>query len=304
MRKAITIRNLSYTYPDGTKALENINIEVYEGERIAIAGPNGAGKTTLLLHFNGILRSSKGDVEVFGRKIEEKRREDIIKDVGIVFQDPDDQLFMPTLFDDIAFGPINLGLKKEKVREKVKEALFKVGLSGYEERCPHHLSYGEKKKASLAAVISMKPKILVLDEPTANLDPRSRMELIRIVKRLNEEEKVTIVIATHDVNALPELVDRMYILKKTIIGQGTPQEIFSDFDLLNKANLDVPEIFKLFEVLKCFGYNCEKLPLSMEEAIEHLTNTIKTQGGHIHLHIHEHTHTTATEVKNKYQHHS
>jgi cobalt/nickel transport system ATP-binding protein len=303
MRKAIAIKNLSYTYPDGTKALENINMEIQEGERVAIAGPNGAGKTTLLLHLNGILHPEGGEVEVWGRKIEKKRREEIIKDVGIVFQDPDDQLFMPTLFDDVAFGPLNLGLKKEKVRERVREALFKVGLSGYEERCPHHLSYGEKKKASLAAVISMKPKILVLDEPTANLDPKSRRELIRIVKGVNEKENVTVIIATHDVNALPELVDRIYVLKKRVIGGGTLREVFSDFDLLNRANLDVPEIFKLFEVLRCFGYQCEKLPLSMEEAIQHLTNTIKTQGGHIHLHIHEHTHTTATQIKNKYQHH-
>lgn len=303
MREAIIVRNLSYTYPDGTKALEDVNMAVYEGERVAIVGPNGAGKTTFLLHLNGIMRSTEGQVEVFGKSGDTLKRGDIIKEVGIVFQDPDDQLFMPTLFDDIAFGPINLGLKEEEVRESVERALLTLGLSGYEDRCPHHLSYGEKKKASLAAVMSMEPRILVLDEPTANLDPRSRAELISIIKELNEREGITIVIATHDVNAIPELVDRVYVLNKTVIAEGTPQKIFSDVELLKKNNLEVPEVFKLFEVLRCFGYNCEELPLSVEEAVEHLTRTVGINGGHIHLHIHEHTHDEVRKLRSKYEHH-
>lgn len=303
MREAIIVRNLSYTYPDGTKALEDVNMAVYEGERVAIVGPNGAGKTTFLLHLNGIMRSTEGQVEVFGKSGDTLKRGDIIKEVGIVFQDPDDQLFMPTLFDDIAFGPINLGLKEEEVRESVERALLTLGLSGYEDRCPHHLSYGEKKKASLAAVMSMEPRILVLDEPTANLDPRSRAELISIIKELNEREGITIVIATHDVNAIPELVDRVYVLNKTVIAEGTPQKIFSDVELLKKNNLEVPEVFKLFEVLRCFGYNCEELPLSVEEAVEHLTRTVGINGGHIHLHSHEHTHDEVRKLRSKYEHH-
>ena len=302
-REAITIRNLGYTYPDGTRALENVNMAVYEGEKIAIVGPNGAGKTTFLLHLNGILRGTDGRVEVFGKSVEKEKREDIIKEVGLVFQDPDDQLFMPTLFDDLAFGPMNLGLREDEVRERVKKALFSLGLSEYENRCPHHLSYGEKKKASLAAVMSMEPRILVLDEPTANLDPRSRAELIGIIKELNEREGITIVIATHDVNAIPALADRVYVLNKRIIAEGTLQKIFSDFELLKENNLEVPEVFKLFEVLRCFGYNCEELPLSIDEAIEHLTRTVEVNGGHIHLHIHEHTHDEVRKLKDKYEHH-
>lgn len=302
-RRIVEVRNLSYAYPDGVKALENIGLEIYEGEKVAIAGPNGAGKTTLLLHFNGILHDDAHSVEVFGKRIDEKNKQDIVKDVGLVFQNPDDQLFMPTVFDDVAFGPTNMGLEKEKIKERVKDALVKVGLAGYEERCPYRLSLGEKKRAALATVISMKPKMLVLDEPTANLDSGSRRELIRVLKSLNEEEGTTLVIATHDMNALPEIVDRVYVLKKTIIGEGTPRQIFSDFGLLRKANLDAPEVFKLFEVLKCFDYNCKELPLSMEEAIEHLTNTIMTGGGHIHLHMHEHTHSDAKKLKDKYNHH-
>jgi len=302
-REAITIRNLCYTYPDGTKVLEDVSLEVYEGERIAIVGPNGAGKTTFLLHLNGILRGSDGQVEVFGKSVDKVKREEIIKEVGIVFQDPDDQLFMPTLFDDLAFGPINMGLKEDEVRERVEKTILSLGLTGYENRSPHHLSGGEKKKAALAAVMSMEPRILVLDEPTANLDPRSRAELIASIKRLNEEEGITIVIATHDVNAVPELVDRVYVLNKRIIAEGTLQKIFSDVELLKENNLEVPEVFKLFEVLKCFGYNCEELPLSINEAIEHLTRTVETEGGHIHLHIHEHTHEEVRKLKCKYEHH-
>ncbi|MEA2052284.1 MAG: ABC transporter ATP-binding protein [Euryarchaeota archaeon] len=302
-REAITIRHLCYTYPDGTKVLEDVSLEVYEGERIAIVGPNGAGKTTFLLHLNGILPGSDGQVEVFGKSVDKVKREEIIKEVGIVFQDPDDQLFMPTLFDDLAFGPINMGFKENEVRERVEKTILSLGLTGYENRSPHHLSGGEKKKAALAAVMSMEPRILVLDEPTANLDPRSRAELIASIKRLNEEEGITIVIATHDVNAVPELVDRVYVLNKRIIAEGTLQKIFSDVKLLKENNLEVPEVFKLFEVLKCFGYNCEELPLSINEAIEHLTRTVETEGGHIHLHIHEHTHEEVRKLKCKYEHH-
>jgi cobalt/nickel transport system ATP-binding protein len=161
----------------------------------------------------------------------------------------------------------------------------------------------KKKKAALAVVMSMEPRILVLDESTANLDPRSRAELIASIKRLDEREGITIVIATHDVNAVPELVDRVYVLNKTIIAEGTLQKIFSDGELLKANNLEVPKVFKLFEVLKCFGYNCEEMPLSINEAIEHLTMTVEAEGGHIHLHIHEHTHEEVRELKSKYKHH-
>lgn len=302
-KEAISVKNLTYTYPDGTKALEDVSLEVYEGERIAIVGPNGAGKTTFLLHLNGILRGSDGQVEVFGKSVDKVKREEIIKEVGIVFQDPDDQLFMPTLFDDLAFGPINMGLKEGEVRERVEKTILSLGLTGYENRCPHHLSGGEKKKAALAAVMSMEPRILVLDEPTANLDPKSRAELIKIVKDLNEQEGITVIMATHDVNAVPALADRVFVLNKRVIAEGTVQEIFSDGTLMKANNLGVPEVFKLFEVLRCFGYNCKELPLSIDEAIEHLTRTVEVNGGHIHLHIHEHTHDEVKKLRSKYEHH-
>jgi len=302
-REAITVKNLSYKYPDGSQALEDVNMEVYEGERIVLVGPNGAGKTTFMLHLNGTLRGSEGQIEIFGKNLEKMKREEVVKEVGMVFQDPDDQLFMPTIFDDIAFGPINLGLKEDEVRERVEKAILSLGLSGYEDKSPHHLSFGEKKKASLAAVMAMEPRILVLDEPTANLDPRSRAELIGILNELNEREGITMVIVTHDVNAIPELADRIYALNRTMIGTGTPREIFFNGALLKQNKLDVPDVFKLFEVLRAFGVNCKKLPLSLDEAVSGLTKMIETEGGHIHLHIHEHTHDEIGEWRSKYEHH-
>ena len=289
MRKAIDIKDLNFNYPDGTPALENISLEVFAGESVAIIGPNGSGKTTLLLHLNGILKGQKGSVEIFGANTNDGDIKGLRRKVGVIFQDPDDQLFMPSVFDDVAFGPINMGVAKGLVKERVKTALELVGLSGYEDRCSHHLSFGEKKRVSFATILSMEPEMLVLDEPTANLDPRSRDELVNIVKRLNEAGK-TIIMATHDVNAVAEVANRVYVLNRSIVARGTTREIFSNQKLLRENNLDIPEVAHLFEVLRCFGYNCEELPLSIDEAVDHLTRTMEQDGKHVHLHIHEHTH--------------
>ncbi|MHC1603005.1 MAG: energy-coupling factor ABC transporter ATP-binding protein [Methermicoccaceae archaeon] len=303
MKEAIAVRGLNYSYPDGTQALEDINIVVHEGERVGIVGPNGAGKTTLFLHFNATLKSPDNRVRIFERDIGGLKRKETIGEVGVVFQDPDDQLFMPTIFDDVAFGPINMGLGEDEVKERVEKALSTVGLLGFEDKVPHHMSYGEKKKAALAAVLSMEPRILVLDEPTANLDPRSRTELIGVINELNEVAGMTIVVAMHDVNALPQLSDRVYVMNRRIVAEGSPRSIFSDAPLLRENNLEPPEVFRLFEALECFGYNSDELPLSIDEAIETLTRTVRTEEGHIHLHVHEHVHEVAAKPKSKYNHH-
>jgi len=226
----------------------------------------------------------------------------LVREVGIVFQNPDDQLFMPTIFDDVAFGPLNMNLSEDEVKERVRNALRDVNMEEFTDRCPHHLSFGEKKKASIATILSINPCIIALDEPTTNLDPMSRRELIKIIKKLRSGGK-TIIIATHDIEAIADIADRIYILNKRIIASGTPKEILLDFELLKNANLEVPTITILFEVLSHLGYNPENPPLSLDEAINHLTKTIETEGGHIHLHIHEHSHEEIERVKKKYNHH-
>lgn len=299
----VSVKNLSYTYPDGTEALKNINIDILKNESAAIIGQNGSGKTTLLLHLNGIIENNNGNIKILGLPLNKENVKSIRSKVSLVFQNPDDQLFMPTVFDDVAFGPINMKLPENEVRKRVSDSLKKVGMLGCEDRFSHHLSFGEKKKISLASVLSMEPEIIVLDEPTANLDPKSRNDLIKIIKNLKAEGK-TIIIATHDLNAIPEIVDKIYILNETIITQGTPREIFTNTELLKSQNLDIPDVAILFKILSCFGYDPGDLPLTTDEAIAHLTKTIETEGGHIHLHFHEHTHDELEDVKRKHGHHA
>jgi len=211
----ITIKNLNYHYPDGTRALDNISLEVKEGESVGIIGPNGAGKSTLLLSLNGILEGD-GEVKVDG-------------EVGLVFQNPDDQLFMPTVFDDVSFGPINMELNRKEIINQVDGALNKVGMVGFKERTSHHLSLGEKRKISLATVLSMNPDILVLDEPTSNLDPASRREFIDFIGKMD----ITKIIATHDLDMVGKLCSRVIIINQgKIIADKPAHEILTNKDTL------------------------------------------------------------------------
>jgi cobalt/nickel transport system ATP-binding protein len=301
---AIKIQDLSYIYDDGTAAIENVSFEIEKGESVALIGPNGAGKSTLLLHLNGILHSttSRESISILGESVDPKKIHEMPKKIGIVFQNADDMLFMPLLGDDVAFGPINLGLDKEEVQRRVKDALEMVGLAGYEHRVPHHLSGGEKRRAALATVLSMEPEILAMDEPTANLDPKSKRELIEILRRFKEKGK-TLLIITHDVNAIPELAERVIVLNKTVVADGPTRDIFSDTEMLVKIGLDVPVISQLFEILQCFGYPCDVLPLSIEGAVTNLTETMNGGDGHVHLHIHKHTHTEISSARSKYHGH-
>jgi cobalt/nickel transport system ATP-binding protein len=301
MEQILEVKDLSYSYPDGSIALDKVSLKVAAGEIVAILGPNGAGKSTLLLHLAKILEG-RGEIRIKGKDLREKKRNQLIKEIGIVFQNPDDQLFMPTVEDDVAFGPLNLGWPEEKVKEKVAAALQKVGLSGHGERLSMNLSFGEKKRAALATVLSMDPEIIVMDEPTANLDPRSRRALVKVMKQLKSEGK-TLILSTHDVSAVPEVADRIYVLNRTMVAEGTPRQIFSDAALLKQMNLEVPAISYLFEILNCFGYDCEDLPLSMDEAVNHLIDRMDSGGGHIHLHLHEHTHEDLKNLREKHEHH-
>lgn len=257
----IEIKDVQFRYEDRTLALDGIDLNIKKGERVAILGPNGAGKSTLLKLMGGLLFPGKGDIRLFGESLKKNNAYKIRKRLGILFQDPDDQIFMPKVWDDVAFGPINLGYEEREVQKRVNDALIKSGLQGFDERVPHHLSYGEKKRVAIAGILAMKPEILLLDEPTANLDPKGRAELMDIIKRSCE----TLVIATHDVNTAVHIANRAVVLNKKIATNGSMRKLFSNEKLLRENNLEAPEITKLFLSLRDSGYDLT-LPLSSDEA--------------------------------------
>ncbi len=235
--KIIQIEGLSFTYPDGHQALSEVNLTVERGESVAFIGPNGAGKSTLLLHLNGILRGKNGAVKVLGHPVGGDHLRLIRSKVGLVFQDPEDQLFSPTVFDDVAFGPLNMGCSAEEVRRRVEHALRQVRVVGYEGRSPHHLSMGEKKRIAIATVLSMDPEVLVLDEPTSNLDPRGRWELIELLRGL----PLTKLIATHDLDMVRDLCERTVLLDRgRVVADGPTLSILSDRALLAEHGLAPP----------------------------------------------------------------
>ena len=233
---AIEVRSLSYRYPDGTPALRNVSLGISDGEIVGLVGANGAGKSTLLLHLNGVLAAdgvvAVGGVPVTPASLRETRRR-----VGLVFQNPDDQLFMPRVFDDVAFGAINLGFPPEVVERKVREALEAVGMAGFAGRAPQHLSLGEKKKIAIATVLVMNCEVLALDEPTAGLDPRARRDLMRLLADL----PCTQVIATHDLEMAVELFDRVALLSRgALVAEGEPEKVLADEGLMDAHGLEVP----------------------------------------------------------------
>lgn len=209
MTEIIQVENLSFSYPDGVTALKNINLSISRGESVGIIGPNGAGKSTLLLCLNGILRGT-GRVKVNGIEIDDKNIFSIRRQVGLVFQNPDDQLFMPTVYEDVSFGPVQMDYPREMTERCVKTALAGVGMSGFEGRSSHHLSFGEKKRIALAGILAMRPEILLLDEPTNNLDPKGRRDFIELLKTMD----VTKIVATHDLDMVLDLCTRVVILDK------------------------------------------------------------------------------------------
>ena len=232
----ITVQNLHYSYPDGTKAIRDISFSVKEGESIGIIGPNGAGKSTLLLHLNGHFLG--GDhVRIAGKLVEKAHLREIRRRVGIVFQEADMQLFMLTVFDDVAFGLLNMGLGEEEVRRRVAGALAAVGISGYEEKAPYHLSGGEKRAASIATVLAMDPQVLIMDEPTSNLDSRTRRQVISILEKLT----MTKLIASHDLEMILGLCERSILIDSgAIVADGATEVILGNEKLLDKHGLEMP----------------------------------------------------------------
>jgi cobalt transport protein ATP-binding subunit len=233
---ALEVEGLSYAYPDGRQALDSVTFSVRWREKVALVGPNGAGKSTFLLHVIGILRGS-GAIRVDGLPIEKANLPLIRSRVGMVFQNPDDQLFSPTVFEDVAFGPLHMGLDEEEVRRRVGEALGRVGMPGFADRLSHHLSVGEKKRAAIATVLSMSPGILVLDEPTAGLDPRARRHLIRLLYDL----PITMLVATHDMHMVTELFPRVVVMAGgRIVADDATARVFADVGFLEAHGLEQP----------------------------------------------------------------
>jgi cobalt/nickel transport system ATP-binding protein len=232
----IEIDNLVYAYPDGQQALKGVSLTVQEGEKVAVTGPNGAGKSTLFLHLNGILNGD-GMVRVMDMEVTDRHLGAIRAKVGMVFQDPDDQLFSPTVFEDVAFGPLHIGLPEGEVRRRVSWALAQVGMEGFQDRMPHHLSLGERKRIAIATVLSMDPAILVLDEPTSELDPRSRRSLIRLLRELPQ----TMLVASHDMRLVRDLCSRTVILDEgRIVADGPTSRLLADVELLERHGLEQP----------------------------------------------------------------
>ena len=233
---AICIENLSFAYPDGRQALRDVNLAVEVGEKVAVVGPNGAGKSTLFLHLNGILRG-RGRVQVAGLSVGDKTIRIVRARVGLVFQDPDDQLFSPTVLDDVAFGPLHLGCPPAEVRDRVARALAAVGMTGCEALMPHHLSLGERKRIAIATVLAMQSEVLVLDEPSAGLDPRARRNLLGLLKTLPQ----TMLVASHDMRLVWDLCPRTVILDGgRLVADGPTVELLRDAALMEQHGLESP----------------------------------------------------------------
>ena len=239
---ALVVHDLAFAYPDGRQALFGVDLELRRGERVAILGPNGAGKTTLVLHLNGTLGAGRGTITVDGLEVEKANLREVRRRVGIVFQDPDDQLFMPTVRDDVAFGPANLGYRGDELDRRVDDALAAVGMADVADRPPHHLSFGQRRRVAAATVLSMDPSVLVLDEPSSNLDPQSRREFAEIVLRLG----LTTLMVTHDLPYALQLCPRAVIMHEgAIVADGPTRDLLADAELMAAHRLELPYGFIL-----------------------------------------------------------
>jgi cobalt/nickel transport system ATP-binding protein len=281
----ISLKNVTYRYPDGNTAIDGLNLDIEKGEAVAIVGPNGAGKSTLLQIIAGLIPVSEGQLTVTGKEIDRRsvdRPNDLEwlrRKLGIIFQDSDVALFNSTVWNDVVFGPLHMGLSVEEVKARGNRALDRLGIAHLRDRAPYRLSGGEKRKVSIASVLSIEPEILLFDEPTSDLDPRSRRMVVDLLKSMSAEGR-TIIVATHDVNAVPDFAKRIVVLNKRVLASGDVRTILSNETMLNEADLDVPEISRLFKVLASIGYTTEELPFSLEEAVEQ----IKRRGDRVHVH--------------------
>ncbi|MBI3772939.1 MAG: ATP-binding cassette domain-containing protein [Gammaproteobacteria bacterium] len=286
---AIQVENVHFTYPDGREVLKGANCTIRKGEKVALIGPNGAGKSTFMSLLNGVSLATSGKVMVSGLEVRKDNLKEIRRKVGIVFQDPDDQLFCPTVFDDVAFGPLNLGLPRDEIQHRVDEALETVGLKGFEQRSSFHLSFGERKRLALATVLSYQPDILVFDEPSTNMDPLNRRRLIDWLKKSNK----TMLLCTHDLDIALDVCDRCLVLSGgQFVADGPASNILYDRELLETNHLELPLALMTHELLH------EKLSSGQMDAEHkriiasflHAHRHAHGPGDHDHVHIHFHPH--------------
>jgi cobalt/nickel transport system ATP-binding protein len=273
----LSVRIDSFQYPDGTEALSDIALEIRHAEFVGLLGSNGSGKTTLLKAMDGLMKDFDGRVQLDGADIRKLSPKDIYRKVGLVFQNPDDQLFAPTVFEDVSFGPINMGFPEDEVSRRVKQALVDVDMEGSVKKSIHHLSFGQKKRICIAGLLAMGHELLLLDEPTAGLDPMGEYRMMGLLTKLNREKGVTIVMATHSVDLVPIFLDRLYILSKGRITRGgTPEEVFTAPDEMSQVKLRLPQIAELIYQLKHEeGMRFERIPLTIGEARREILRTFK-----------------------------
>jgi cobalt/nickel transport system ATP-binding protein len=265
-------RNLSFQYPDGTKALRNINLKIEKGKKISVVGVNGSGKSTLFLNFNGVLKPTEGILLYKGKEVKHNHRSllELRKNIGIVFQDPENQLFSASVFQEVSFGAMNLRIAEDEVRNRVNEALRNVGMYEYKDKAVHFLSYGQKKRVSIADILVMKPEIIVFDEPTSSLDPKHSKQMVKIFDELNDNG-MTVILSTHDVELAYSYSDYVIVMKDgQIVKQGTPVEIFSDDNLIRDCYLEKPMVLEIFQQLcKNNNFISEKdIPRNKEELFQ------------------------------------
>ncbi len=273
-----SVKGVSYRYPDGTHALHDISLDVQKGRFIGLLGANGSGKTTLLRAMDKLFKGVKGSVYLCGVDINTLSPKEIYKKVGLVFQNPDDQLFAPTLFEDVAFGPTNMGFSAGKVKKRVMQALDEVDLTGLEKKSVHNLSFGQRKRACIAGLLAMGHDVLLLDEPTAGLDPMGEYKMMRLLRRLNKENGVTVIMATHSVDLVPVFLDELYILSKGKITRGgTPEEVFNAPEDMANIKLRLPHIAELIYKLKHEDkMDFDRIPLTIGEARREIIKSLET----------------------------
>ena len=271
-------RGLCFSYPDGTRALRGVDVRVPAGGFVALLGPNGSGKTTLFHHLNGLLHPTEGEVRLKGRSLKEIPVTEVHRTIGLVFQDPDSQLFAPTVADDVAFGPRNLGVPEPEVQERVQDALRLVSILPLAGKVVHGLSYGQKKRAAIAGILAMRPEVMILDEPTAGLDPVGADRVMELLRHLNESLGITVLLGTHDVDIVPAYATQVLVLKEgEILADGSPRQVFAQPEVIESARLRLPYVAQLVQGLRRDRGEAEgALPLTVAEAHAEISRMLHT----------------------------